>query len=96
MPYRLRYTANVDWVPAGTGATQPNSTNSANGASSGAQTKGFVNTPGGQNVLGGGTGGIINATDVTTLTNAMAADIAAQMNVAATLAQLQGFNSGGG
>lgn len=96
MPYRLRYTFNVDWVPAGTGQTQPGSTTSALGSSGGAQTKGFVNTPGGQQVLGSGTAGIINGTDVTTLTNAAAADMAAQLNVAATLAQLQGFNSGGG
>jgi hypothetical protein len=33
---------------------------------------------------------------VTTLTNAMAADIAAQLNVAAVLARIQAFASGGG
>jgi hypothetical protein len=47
-------------------------------------------------VAGGGTGGAINSADITTLTNAMAADIAAQMNVAATLAKLQGWATGGG
>jgi len=36
------------------------------------------------------------AADVTTLTNAMAADIAAQMNVAANLAQIQNFSTGTG
>ena len=36
------------------------------------------------------------AADVTALTNAMAADIAAQMNVAATLARVQAFSTGGG
>ena len=91
MPYRLRYTFNVDWVPAGTSQTQPQS---GNGSSGGAQTKGFINQVGGQNVAGAGTSGAINAADVTTLTNAAAADMAAQMNAALT--QLIGFNTGGG
>ena len=94
MPYRMRYTFNVDWVPAGVGATQPNSGTSVLGSSGGAQTKGFINQAGGQNVAGAGTSGAINATDVTTLTNAAAVDMAAQMNLALT--QLVGFNSGGG
>jgi hypothetical protein len=92
MPYRLRYTFNVDFVPAGTGATQPDTLTPA-GWSGGAQTKGFLNTAGGQIVAGAGAGGIINGADVTALTNAAAADMAAQMN--ANLGQLQGFNSGG-
>ena len=49
---------------------------------------------GGQNVAGAGTSGAINSTDVTTLTNAAAVDMAAQLNAA--LAQLIGFNTGGG
>ena len=94
MPYRLRYTFNVDFVPAGTGATQPNSSNSPLDCGGGAQTKGFVQAAGGQNVAGADTGGNLNATDVTTLTNAAAVDMAAQMNAALT--QLIGFNTGGG
>lgn len=94
MPYRLRYSFNVDWVPAGTGPAQPNSGTSVLGASGGGATKGFTNQAGGQNVAGAGTAGVINATDVTTLTNAAAVDMAAQLNAA--LGQLQGFNSGGG
>lgn len=94
MPYRLRYTFNVDWVPAGTGSTQPNANTSVLGSSGGAQTKGFVNTPGGQNVAGAGTGGILNGADVTALTNAAAADMATQMNAA--IGQLDGFATGGG
>jgi acetyl-CoA carboxylase carboxyltransferase component len=37
----------------------------------------------------------LNAADITTLTNAMAADTAAQLNVAATLAKLQAWVYGG-
>ena len=48
------------------------------------------------NINGTGTGGAIAAADITALTNAMAADIAAQMNASPTLGQLQGFASGGG
>ena len=94
MPYRMRYTFNVDWVPAGTATTQPSSTTSAIDCAGGAQTKGFVQQAGGQNVLGAGTSGALNAADITTLTNAAAVDMAAQMN--AVLGQLAGFNSGGG
>ena len=94
MAYRLRYTFNVDWVPAGVGAGQPNSTNTTIDCAGGAQTKGFVQTPGGQYIAGAGTGGILNAADITTLTNAAAADMSTQLNAA--LAQLVGFNSGGG
>ena len=94
MPYRLRYTFNVDWVPAGTGSTQPNANDSVNGCSGGAQTKGFINTPGGSIVLGSGTAGAFNATDVTNLASAMSTDVTAQLTGA--IAQLAGFNSGGG
>jgi hypothetical protein len=52
-------------------------------------TKAFFNAAGGQ------TSPTFTSSDVTTLTNAMAADIAAQMNVAATLTQVQGFATGG-
>ena len=94
MPYRLRYTFNVDWVPAGTGATQPNSQTGQLDCAGGGATKGFTQQAGGQNVAGAGTSGAINATDVTTLTNAAAVDMAAQLNAALT--QLIGFNTGGG
>jgi hypothetical protein len=94
MPYRLRYVFNVDWVPPGTGSVQPNSATSVLGSSGGGATKGFINQAGGQNVAGAGTSGAINATDVTTLTNAAAVDMAAQLNAALT--QLIGFNTGGG
>lgn len=94
MPYRLRYTANVDFFEGGTGPTQPSSATSALGSSGGAQTKGFINAPGGQVVLGGGTGGILQAADITTLLAAMSTDLSTQLNAALT--QLDGFASGGG
>lgn len=91
MAYRLRYTFNVDFVGAGMGpiGSPPLLPSGGN-----AQTFGGVNQLGGQNVAGAGAGNIINAADITTLTNAMAADVAAQLNVPAVLAKLQGFNSG--
>jgi hypothetical protein len=60
-------------------------------AAGGAQRKTFFNaTPAGQMTK------TFVAGDVTTLTNAMAADIAAQMNVPANLAQIQNFSTGTG
>ena len=52
----------------------------------GAQRLSLFNTAGGQNTL------TFQAADITTLTNAMAADIAAQMTAA--IARVQGFASG--
>ena len=91
MSYRLRYSVNVDWVGPGTGPMSGNTAVplTANPAG-GAQTIEFQNASGGQNSA------TFLAADVTTLTNAMAADIAAQLNVAATLARIQAFASGGG
>ena len=84
MPYRITYQVQTEWMGVGTGAmTVPS-----------AQKLQFSNVANGQNVAGGGTGGAINGTDVTTLTNAMAADIAAQMN--ANIGQLAAWISGGG
>jgi hypothetical protein len=93
MAYRLRYTFNVDWVGEGEGpmASIPGATLGAGG---GAQSKGFINTPGGQTLKGSGTGGIIQAADITTLTTNAASDMSTQINAA--ISQLQGFASGGG
>ena len=96
MPYRMRYAVWVDFMPAGAG---PMSANLApmqgdKGGASGAQTLELFNVSGGQIVVGGGTNNALVTGDVTTLTNAMAADISAQMNVATTLARLAGFASG--
>jgi hypothetical protein len=60
-------------------------------AAGGAQRKSLFNgTPAGQMTK------TFTSSDVTTLTNAMAADIAAQMNVPATLAQIAAFSTGTG
>lgn len=88
MPYRMRYTVEVAWVGQGMGpVTTPT-------AQKLVFTEKGGTSPNGQNVFGAGTGGAINAADVTTLTNALAADIAAQMNLAANLAIMQGWISG--
>jgi len=100
MAYRLRYAAWVDWIGPGTGSmSDPVGPLSGPVGGSGlAQTKALFNTQNfaGTNLQGTGAGGIIQAADITTLTNAMAADIAAQMNAQPTLGQIQGFASGGG
>lgn len=84
MPYRLNYSFSIEWVGTGLGpVTGPN-----------AQKLKLVQQAGGQNVLGGGTGGALNGTDVTTLTNAAAVDMAAQLN--ANIAIPDGWISGGG
>lgn len=89
MAYRLRYTAHVDWVGPGLGpmggAGAPAVGETPAG---GAQTLAFFNQQGAQN------SGTFTGADITALTNAMAADLAAQMN--AQMARVQGFASGGG
>lgn len=96
MPYRLRYAAWIDFVPAGLGpmggALAPLS--GPVGGSGLAQTKEFLNAQGGQNQAGSGAGGIIQAADITALLTAMTTDLSAQMN--AGIGQLQGFVTGGG
>lgn len=98
MAYRLRYDVYLDWVGPGQGpmgaAGAPLSGKA--GGSGNAQTKQFSNVAGGQNIQGTGTSLAIAAADITTLTNAMAADIAAQMNAQPALGQIQGFATGGG
>ena len=91
MAYRLRYTFNVDWVGPGQG---PMGSPQVGPGNSNAQTLGLLNTPGGQNIAGSGAGGIIQAADITTLTNAAAADMVAQLNLAANLATMQGWPTG--
>ena len=87
MAYRVRYSAYVDWVGPGLGpliSAQP-----AIGVAPGgnAQTLGFFNTPGGQN-SNTFTGG-----DITALTNAIAADLAAQFTT--NIGRVQAFSTGG-
>lgn len=91
MAYRLRYQVNVDWVGEGVGPMTGNTAVplGANPAG-GAQTLALFNAAGGQNSK------TFVGADVTALTNAMAADIAAQLNAPATLARVQAFSTGGG
>ena len=100
MAYRIRYAAWVDWIGPGSSVmTDPVGPLSGPvGGSGNAQTKAFFNTQNfaNTNIQGTGAGGIIQAADITTLTNAIAADISAQMNAQPALGQLQGFASGGG
>lgn len=94
MSYRLRYQVNVDWVGAGMGPVGSPQSPGVLGSSGNAQTLVFVNKAGAQNIVGTGSGGAIAAADITTLTNAMAADIAAQMNLQPALGQMGGWPTG--
>jgi hypothetical protein len=91
MAYRLTYQVQVDWIGPGLGpmggALAPVVSLAPAG---GGQTLQLNNVAGGQNSQ------TFTGTDVTNLTNAMAADIAAQLNVAATLARIQAFSTGTG
>lgn len=91
MAYRLRYTFNLDWVGAGQGPSGSPQTGQGN---SNGQTLGGINKPGAQNIVGSGSGGILAAADITTLTNSMATDVAAQLNLAANLATAGGWPTG--
>jgi hypothetical protein len=91
MAYRLRYTFNVDWVGPGQG---PSGSPQVGPGNSNSQTLGLINQAGGQNAAGAGTGGIIIGSDITTLTNAAATDMAAQLNLSANLTKMQGWPTG--
>lgn len=88
MAYRIRYQVNVEYLPpgigpmGGTGAVEPGMAPTGVGF-----TLAFFNAAGGQSSP------TFLAGDITTLTNAMAADIAAQMT--ANIARVQGFATGG-
>jgi hypothetical protein len=60
----------------------------------GAQVLGLFNVAGGQNTAGTGTGGTLAGSEITTMTNAMAADIAAQLNSAVVAAITGGWPQG--
>jgi len=97
MAFKLVYQAQISWVGAGAGpmeALAPSSGNFMMGGSTG-QSKGFTTNPAVVPVVAGaGAGGTLAAGDITTLTNGMAADIAAQMNLPAVLAQINGWPTG--
>jgi hypothetical protein len=92
MAYGLVYKARVFWLPAGLGVGMNNITGP--GLTGGpAQTIDFFNS---QVAPYPPTSTTFLSADVTSLTNSMAADLAAQMDVAATLARIQAFSTGGG
>lgn len=89
MAYRITYQVQIYWVGPGLG---PMGGQLApvlpQGPAGGAQELDLFNQAGGQNSL------TFTGTDITNLTNAMAADIAAQMNT--QIARVQGFATGTG
>ena len=96
MAYRLRYQAWVDYVPAGVGLGLQAVTNSNPGANTAGnqQTIAFFNTDTGGSSQLPPTSSTFTSTDVTNLTAAMQADLAAQMN--AVLTRVQNFSTGTG
>jgi hypothetical protein len=87
MAYRLVYQAWIDWVGPGTGVMSGNVAPALPmGGRGGAQTLEMSNAQGGQNT------NTITSGTITTITNAMAADIAAQMN--AQITRIQNFSTG--
>lgn len=93
MAYRLTYSFSMDWIGPGMGQSAAPAIY-GNPSSGNAQTLELFNKAGGQTIQGTGTGGIIQTADITSLTNAMAADAAAQLGGATVLAQLQGWTTG--
>ncbi len=106
MAYRLRYQVSVDWVPPGLGLGI-SATGGPGAAPAGpAQTLTVFNAQGGVTAAAVGTAAAGStlppnsstflAADVVALTDAMAADAAAQLGTATNLARVQAFSSGGG
>lgn len=105
MAYKIRYQLQIDYVGPGAGPMQglaPAAGNLAMGGSTG-QSKGFVTNPAAiPTVAGSGTfvqGGVtfqnaLASGDITTLLAQMQTDLSAQLNAAATLAQLQAWVAG--
>ena len=94
MGYRLTYTFQLAWVAPGIGPFSAPSYPGDGSSPGTGQVLGFGNSTNGQSVAGAGTGNIIIGTDVTTLTNAAAADMAAQLNQASNLALMQSWPLG--
>jgi hypothetical protein len=95
MPYRLRYECYLDWVGTGQSAMGGQLGVIQGSEAGGSQTLWLGNTPGGQNIVGTGTGGALATGNITTITNAMASDISTQLNLTANLAKAQGWATGG-
>jgi hypothetical protein len=95
MPYRLRYDIAIDFVPPGVGLGQQGTAPGAVGAGPAgpAQTIELFNT------IGGGfppTSNTFTSGDITALLASMSTDLSTQLNLAATLARIQAFATGGG
>jgi hypothetical protein len=97
MPFKIRYQVNIDFVGAGAGPMEvlsPAAGQMLPGGGGSGQTKGFVGNPAIiPVVIGAGAGQTLTGGDVTTLTNAMAADMATQINAA--LASINTWPTGG-
>lgn len=98
MAWRLRYQVSIDFLAPGQGPMSAVNAPPLPGGGTGEQTLEFVQNPNsGPVVPGTGTahaaGNELAAADVTTLTAALAADIAAQLN--AQLARLNNWPQGG-
>jgi hypothetical protein len=90
MAYRLRYSANIDFVPPGRGlGIEAQTGNMPNEAGGPAQTLEFTN-------ISVASSSTFTATDITALLLTMSNDLSAQMNLAPNLARVQGFATGGG
>ena len=100
MPYRLRYTATIDFVGAGAGpmeALSPSAGQMLPGGGATGQSKTFVTNPATIPIVVGAGGGsfpaeLLASGDITTLLAAMSADLSTQMN--ANLAIMQGWPGG--
>lgn len=100
MPYRLRYTATIDFVGAGAGPMEVMQNSAGQmlpGGGATAQAKTFVTNPATiPIVLGAGAGTFpanqLASGDITTLLAAMQTDLSTQMNAA--LATMQGWPGG--
>jgi hypothetical protein len=84
MAYRLVYRFSIQWLAPGLDNMAPGGPN--------AQNLTLINAVNGQSIAGSGTGGALAAADITTLTNAAAADMSAQLN--SNIAIPQGWISG--
>jgi hypothetical protein len=87
MSYRITYQVNVEWVGDGMGPMSGNTAvQLAMAPAGGAQTLALFNTKGGYMTK------TFLAADITTLTNDLAADIAAQMTT--NITRIQNFSTG--
>ena len=94
MSYRIRYSAHIDWVGDGEGPMTGLAAGISPGGGAGSYTKAFFQSPvAGTVVVGTGSGGVLAAADVDTLTTAMATDINTQVDAA--LAELGQWATGG-